>query len=52
MLLDELAAAGVAREDVTLLCALGTHRRQTAAELRQMLGGEIVAGYRCLQLKA
>ncbi len=52
VLLDELAAAGVAREDVTLLCALGTHRRQTAAELRQMLGGEIVAGYRCLQLKA
>ncbi len=49
VLLDELAAAGVARQDITLLCALGTHRRQTAAELCQMLGADIVAGYRCLQ---
>jgi nickel-dependent lactate racemase len=49
VLLAELEAAGVASENITLLNALGTHRPQTAAELRQMLGAEIVARYRCLQ---
>jgi lactate racemase len=49
VLLAELEAAGVAREDITLLNALGTHRPQTAAELREMLGDTIVERYRCLQ---
>jgi lactate racemase len=49
VLLDELEAAGVAREDITLLNGLGTHRRQTEAELRAMLGDRIVECYRCLQ---
>lgn len=48
-LLAELEAAGVAREDITLLNALGTHRRQTEAELRLMLGDAVVDAYRCLQ---
>ena len=49
VLLAELEAAGIARGDITLLNALGTHRPQTAAELREMLGAEVVANYRCLQ---
>lgn len=49
VLLAELEAAGVAREDITLLNALGTHRPQTEAELRAMLGDAIVDRYRCLQ---
>ena len=49
VLLAELKAAGVSRQDITLLNALGTHRRQTEAELRAMLGDAVVDGYRCLQ---
>lgn len=49
VLLSELEAAGIAHHDITLLNGLGTHRRQTEAELRAMLGDEIVERYRCLQ---
>ena len=49
VLLAELEAAGVRREDITLLNALGTHRKQTPAELRRMLGDAVVEKYRCLQ---
>jgi lactate racemase len=49
VLLAELESAGVRREDITLLNALGTHRRQTPAELRAMLGDFVVDHYRCLQ---
>lgn len=49
VLLSELEAAGIEREDITLLNGLGTHRRQTEAELRAMLGDDIVDNYRCLQ---
>jgi nickel-dependent lactate racemase len=49
VLLAELEAAGVRREDITLLNALGTHRQQTPAELRAMLGDFVVENYRCLQ---
>ncbi len=49
ILLAELDAAGVRRADITLLNALGTHRPQTPAELRTMLGPAVVENYRCLQ---
>ncbi len=49
VLLAELAEAGARPEDVLLLNGLGTHRRQTPAELAEMLGQEIVARYTCLQ---
>ncbi|MEI8063753.1 MAG: lactate racemase domain-containing protein, partial [Verrucomicrobiota bacterium] len=49
VLLAELEAAGIKRGDITLLNALGTHRPQTDAELRQMLGDNIVTNYRCRQ---
>ncbi|HEX9092049.1 MAG TPA: nickel-dependent lactate racemase, partial [Anaerolineales bacterium] len=49
VLLDELETAGIAHEDITLLNGLGTHRKQTEAELHAMLGNRLVEGYRCLQ---
>lgn len=49
VLLDELEKSGVNRADITLLNGLGTHRPQTDAELRELLGDEIVENYRCLQ---
>ena len=49
VILAELEAAGVARKNITLINALGTHRPQTDAELRTMLGDRIVDEYRCLQ---
>ena len=48
-LLEELESAGVKREDITLLNALGTHRPQTEDELKTMLGPDVVANYRCRQ---
>ncbi|UCD30737.1 MAG: nickel-dependent lactate racemase [Planctomycetota bacterium] len=48
-ILSELAAAGIKRENITLLNALGTHRPQTEDELKTMLGEEIFTNYRCLQ---
>ena len=49
VLLAELEQAGIRRGDITLLNALGTHRRQTDAELQEMLGSEVVRHYRCVQ---
>ena len=48
-ILQELEDAGVRRDDIVLLNALGTHRAQTDAELRKMLGDGIVDNYACLQ---
>lgn len=49
VILEQIEAAGVERQDITLLNGLGTHRRQTDGELRHMLGDAIVDHYRCLQ---
>lgn len=49
VVLDELEQAGVARKNITLMNALGTHRPQTDAELRMMLGDRVVENYRCIQ---
>jgi nickel-dependent lactate racemase len=45
--LDELAH--VSREQITLFNGTGTHRLNTAAELREMLGDAIVDHYRIVQ---
>ena len=45
-LLDELARAGVPDAGVTLLCATGTHRQATAAEMEELIGADLVARYR------
>ena len=47
-LLRYLESAGVRRDHITLLNGLGTHRPNTDAELRQMLGDFVVENYRCL----
>jgi lactate racemase len=52
VLLAELEQGGVLRQDITLLNALGTHRPQTEAELRSMLGDLVVDNYECLQHNA
>lgn len=49
VVLEEIEGVGVAPDDIILLNGLGTHRRQTDAELRAMLGADIVDRYRCLQ---
>ena len=52
VIIQEIEAAGVNCADITLLNGLGTHRHQTQAELRQMLGDRLVDGYHCLQHSA
>lgn len=44
--------AHVPRENITLFNALGTHRRNTEAELRGMLGDTLVDNYRIVQNNA
>ena len=46
--LDELRAAGIDREDITVVFALGSHRPQTEAEKRALVGDRIYSEYRCL----
>jgi nickel-dependent lactate racemase len=48
-LLDELSLAGVPDEQIVLINGLGTHRGQSEAELRQMLGNTVVDRYRIVQ---
>jgi lactate racemase len=52
VLLEALEAAGVRRDDITLFNALGTHRPQTEAELRGMLGDFVFDHYHCTQHNA
>ncbi|KAJ4462882.1 putative PF09861 family protein [Paratrimastix pyriformis] len=50
VILAELEAAGVPRGHITLLNSLGTHHAQSDAELREMLGSEILdGGYHLVQ---
>ncbi len=44
-LLAELARRGVPDDHVTLLCATGTHRQATAAEMQELVGPDIAARY-------
>lgn len=47
-LLDELYAAGVKAEDVTLVFALGSHRGHTEEERRHLAGDRAFAEIRCM----
>ncbi len=47
VLLEEIAH--VPRENITLINAVGTHRRNTPEELERMLGHDILTGYRVVQ---
>jgi lactate racemase len=44
-LLAELARCGVPDARITLLCATGTHRQASEAEMEELVGPEIVARY-------
>src|SRR3954468_23096618 len=44
--LRRLEQAGIAREKITILIATGLHRAATEAEIREICGEEIAAGYR------
>ena len=47
-LLDELYAAGVSREDITVVFALGSHRKQTLDEMKKLVGERVFAEIRCI----
>jgi len=42
LLLEQLAAAGVRREDIHLVCAIGLHRKNRVEEMAEYLGHDIV----------
>ncbi len=52
VLLEELNQTGVPDDHVVLVNALGTHRPQTEAELKMMLGEAVVNRYRIVQHNA
>lgn len=41
LLIDECLAAGVRKQDIRLICAIGLHRKNTTEEIRAILGDEI-----------
>ena len=47
-LLDELYAAGVQKEDVTLVFALGSHRKQSEEEKRHLAGDRAYEEIKCV----
>jgi len=49
VILEEIENAGVKRDDITLLNALGTHRQHTEAEMRTLLGDWLIQNYHCEQ---
>lgn len=46
VILDELHAAGLKEDDITFVCALGTHGALTMADFRKKLGSKIIEKYR------
>ena len=47
-LLDELYAAGIKKEDITLVFALGSHRKHTEAEMIKLVGERAFSEIRCI----
>lgn len=48
VVLEELEAAGVSRDDITIVFALGSHRKHTEAEKRHLAGDWVYESYRCI----
>ena len=46
--LDELSAAGIPDEDITVVFALGSHRRQTEEEMRHLVGDAVYDRVKCV----
>lgn len=51
-LLEELYAAGVKKEDITLVFALGSHRKHTEEEMRKLAGEQAFNEIRCVDSDA
>jgi len=49
-LLEELYAAGVSNEDITIVFALGSHRKHTEEEMKYLVGEEIYGKIKCIDL--
>lgn len=47
-ILEEIFAAGCKAEDVTVVFALGSHRKHTEAEMRQLVGDRVFETVRCV----
>ncbi len=47
-LLDELYAAGVKKEDITVVFGLGSHRKQTPDEQKKLVGERAFAEVKCI----
>ncbi len=45
LILEELERAGVRREDITLICAIGLHRKNRVEEFRTYLGENVVKAF-------
>jgi nickel-dependent lactate racemase len=52
VILRHLGQGGIPREGVTILIATGLHRPTSDAEIREICGGEIAAGYRVVNHRA
>lgn len=48
LLLEELWRAGVRAKDVTIVFALGSHRKQTTAEMKALVGEAVYNQVRCI----
>ena len=48
LLLEELYAAGIRKEDITLVFALGSHRKHTAEEQKKLAGEQAWSEIRCV----
>ncbi len=48
IVLEELEAGGIAREDILILSAVGCHKPQTGPDFRRKLGDRVVDHYRTL----
>ncbi|ADK84146.1 Protein of unknown function DUF2088 [Desulfarculus baarsii DSM 2075] len=46
VVIEELLAAGLAEDDITFVCALGSHGAHTAHEFRKKLGADILERFR------
>ncbi len=51
-ILEELNAAGVADEDITVVFALGSHREHTEEEMIRLVGKEVYDKVNCIDAKA
>lgn len=49
-LLEELSSAGIADADITLIFALGSHRRHTRNEMAHLVGPAVLERIRCVDL--